>query len=329
MTVSTRPIVLWGAAIVVALAVAGAFMSSYPVYLLSLAMINVISALGLNLLTGNSGQISLCHSSFMAVGAYGASLLTLHVGLPFWAAVPLAAAAAAALGALLGLPAIRLKGIYLALATLGFLQIVQIAIEEGAALTGGVRGLKVPSPSLGSGGKLGFYPLFLVVLGTCAFAIWTTTQFLRSRVGREFNAVRASPHAAQALGVSVARVKLVAFALSAAYAAVAGGLLAVVVGFIDPNEFGVSAALRQITFVVVGGLGSVAGSVLGAAVLSALPEVLRPVKEYSDVIYTIVLLGFLIFVPHGLVTLWRRGAPRQAPDIAPDQSIAPAARGTP
>jgi branched-chain amino acid transport system permease protein len=314
---------LWVAAAFAALAIAGAFLGSYPIYLLSLAMINVISALGLNLLTGNSGQISLCHSSFMAVGAYLASLLTLHAGLPFWAAIPLAAVAASALGALLGMPASRLQGIYLALATLGFLQIVQIAIEEGAALTGGVRGLKI-SPATLAGAKLGFYPMFLVVLGVCAFAIWTTTRLLRSRVGREFNAVRTSPHAAQALGVSVARVKLVAFALSAAYAGVAGGLLAVVVGFIDPNEFGVSAALRQITFIVVGGMGSVAGSVLGAAVLSALPEVLRPVKEYSDVIYTLILLGFLIFLPRGLVTLWRGRPGNAAPTIAAATSPASA-----
>ena len=326
---SSRLTAVWGAAAVIVLALAGAFMSSYPVYLLSLAMINVISALGLNLLTGNSGQISLCHSSFMAIGAYGASLLTLHLGLPFWLAVPFAAAGAAALGALLGLPASRLKGIYLALATLGFLQIVQIVVEEGASLTGGVRGLKVPSPSLAGGAKMGFYPLYLIVLSVCTFAIWTTTQLLRSRVGREFNAVRTSPHAAQALGVSVARVKLVAFALSAAYAGVAGGLLAGVVGFIDPNEFGVSAALRQITFVVVGGMGSVAGSVLGAAVLSALPEVLRPVKEYSDVIYTIALLAFLIFVPRGLVTLWRRPPRRLLSDHDADPSPAATARLVP
>ena len=116
--------------------------------------------------------------------------------------------------------------------------------------------------------------------------------------------MRLSPHAAQALGVSVHRVRLAAFALSAAYAGVAGGLQAIVVGFIDPVEFGVSASLRQITFIVVGGMGSVGGSVIGAAVLSALPEVLRPVKEYSDIIYTLILLGFLIFMPHGLVTVW-------------------------
>lgn len=294
------------------LAVGGAFMSSYPIYLLSLAMINVISALGLNLLAGNTGQISLCHSSFMAIGAYVASLLTLNFGLPFWIAIPLATVVAAALGALLGLPASRLGGIYLALATLGFLQIVQIVIEEMAVYTGGVRGLKVPTPSFGSGGKLDFYPMYLIVLSLCAFAILATRNLLRSRVGREFNAVRTSPQAAQALGVSVARVKLVAFSLSAGYAGVAGGLLSVVVGFIDPNEFGVSAALRQITFVVVGGMGSVAGSVIGATVLSALPELLRPVKEYSDVIYTVILLGFLIFLPHGLVTLWRTWLGRRA-----------------
>lgn len=318
MATSTR----LGLIVLALLALAGAFLGSYPIYLLSLAMINIIAAVGLNLLTGNSGQISLCHSSFMAVGAYVTTLLTLHLGLPFWVAIPIAAALAAGLGALLGLPASRLQGIYLALATLGFLQIVQIVIEEFADVTGGVRGLKVPNPALLPGMRVGFYPMYLIVLAVCGFAIWSARNLLASRAGRELNAVRTSPHAAQALGVSVARVKLAAFALSALYAGVAGGLMAVVVGFIDPNEFGVSAALRQITFIVVGGMGSVAGSVIGAAVLSALPEVLRPVKEYSDVIYTLILLGFLIFMPHGLVTLWQAGV-RKLQRKAPRESTAP------
>src|SRR5438105_12523897 len=131
-------------AAVVVLAAAGATMGSYPVYLITLAMINIIAAVGLNLLTGNSGQISLCHSSFMAIGAYGSTLLTARYGVPFFAAVPLGAVLAALLGAMLGAPASRLQGIYLALATLGFLQIVQIVIEELANVTGGVRGLIVP-----------------------------------------------------------------------------------------------------------------------------------------------------------------------------------------
>jgi branched-chain amino acid transport system permease protein len=285
------------------LGAAGSMMSSYPVYLLSLAMINIIAAVGLNLLTGNSGQISLCHSSFMAIGAYGSTLLTVKFGVPFWAAIPLGAILAAMMGGLLGAPASRLRGIYLALATLGFLQIVQIVIEEFADITGGVRGLIVPKASI-AGVRVSEYVRFLIVLGTCALAIWTARNLLASRVGRELNAVRLSPHAAQALGISVHRVKLAAFALSAAYAGVAGGLQAIMVGFIDPVEFGVSASLRHITFIVVGGMGSVGGSVIGAAVLSALPELLRPVKEYSDIIYTLILLGFLIFLPHGLVTLW-------------------------
>jgi branched-chain amino acid transport system permease protein len=317
---ASRGLIIGGA--VVLLGAAGAGLGSYPVYLLSLAMINVIAAVGLNLLTGNSGQISLCHSSFMAIGAYGSALITAHWGIPFWVAIPLGALLAAVMGALLGAPASRLRGIYLALATLGFLQIVQIAIEEFADLTGGVRGLTIPKPQL-LGVVLSDYGRFLVVLGCCAFAVWTAKNLLASRVGREFDAVRLSPHAAQALGVSVHRVRLAAFALSAAYAGMAGGLLAIVVGFIDPLEFGVSAALRQITFIVVGGMGSVGGSVLGAAVLSALPEVLRPVKEYSDVIYTLILLGFLIFLPHGLVSAWHvvtrkvRGAPATAVQTGP------------
>ena len=298
-------------AAMVLLALAASRMGSYPVYLLSLAMINVIAAIGLNLVTGNSGQISLCHSSFMAIGAYGSALMTARLGIPFWASIPLGALVAAAIGALVGAPASRLRGIYLALATLGFLQIVQIAIEELAAVTGGVRGLTIPKASLGDL-RLSEYVRFLIVLACCGLAIWTARNLLASRVGRELDAVRLSPHAAQALGVPVQRVRLAAFALSAAYAGLAGGLQSIVVGFIDPVEFGVSAALRQITFIVVGGMGSVAGSVLGAAVLSALPEVLRPVKEYSDIIYTTILLAFLIFMPQGLVAagrgVWRRVA---------------------
>src|SRR5438105_2745899 len=303
---------------VLLLAAAAATLGSYPVYLLSLAMINVIAAIGLNLLTGNSGQISLCHSSFIAIGAYASTLLTARYGVPFWAAIPLGALLAALMGALLGAPASRLRGIYPALATLGFLQIVQIAIEEFPNVTGGVRGLTVPKAAIG-GVRMSEYARFLIVLGVCAIAIWTARNLLASRVGRELNAVRLSPHAAQALGVSVGRVKLAAFALSAAYAGLAGGLQAIVVGFIDPVEFGVSASLRQITYIVVGGMGSVTGSVIGAAVLSALPEVLRPVKEYSDVIYTLILLGFLIVLPRGLVTLWhdaRRRLRRDGPSAA-------------
>jgi branched-chain amino acid transport system permease protein len=295
-----------------ALAAVVATMGGYISYLLCLTMINIVAAVGLNLLIGNSGQISLCHSAFMAVGAYVSALLTQHAYVPFWVSIPIGTVIAAAVGAALGMPARRLSGVYLALATLAFLQIVQIALEEFADITGGVRGMNVPKPRL-----LDFtltpYAIFCVVLTCCIASIWIASNLLRSRIGREFNAVRLSPHAAQALGISVAKVRIVAFALSAAYAGFAGGLFSIVVGFIEPNEFGVVAALRQLTFIVVGGIGSIAGSVLGAATLSALPEVLRPVKEYNDLIAAIILLAAMLFMPQGLISVWRRIAYRNQP----------------
>ncbi len=147
----------------VLLAGLGLYVGNYTTYLLNLAMIAVIAAVGLNLLTGNTGQISLCHSSFMAIGAYASSLLAVRYGVPFWAAIPVAASVAALTGALLGLPASRLHGIYLALATLGFLQIVQIVIEEFADITGGVRGLNVTKPTWLGATAVSEYQLYLIV----------------------------------------------------------------------------------------------------------------------------------------------------------------------
>jgi len=301
----------WPAIVAAALLLAGAVVGSYPAYMMGLAMVNVVAAIGLNLLVGNSGQISLCHSSFMAIGAYSAALLATYARLPFWVAIPCGTALAAGVGALLALPARRLGGIYLALATLGFLQIVQIALEEWSGVTGGVRGLKIPKPELWPGTVLTPFAVYGVVVAGCVLAAWTAHNLLQSRLGRELNALRLSSHAAQALGISLARIKLTAFALSAAYAGFAGGLFAQLVGFIDPNEFGISAAIRLLTFIVVGGTGSLAGSVLGAVVLSGLPELLRPVREYNDLVFAIVLMAFMLFLPNGLVVLWRGALARR------------------
>jgi branched-chain amino acid transport system permease protein len=302
-TQTIRTLLSLGAA--AALLSVGALVGSYPAFLAGLAMVNVIAAVGLNLLVGNSGQISLCHSSFMAVGAYSSSLLASGAGLPFWAAIPAGAAIAALMGGLLGMPARRLGGIYLALATLGFLQIVQIVVEEFSDYTGGVRGLNTAKPTL-FGSPLTSYGVYSVVAIVCVLAVWLAINIKHSRVGREFDAVRLSPHAAQALGISVARVKLTAFALSAGYAGLAGGLFAILVGFIDPNEFGIASSLRHLTYIVVGGLGSIGGSILGAALLSGLPELLRPVKEYTDLAAALILLAALLFMPNGLAATWQR-----------------------
>jgi branched-chain amino acid transport system permease protein len=280
--------------------------TSYYLYLVELAMINVIIAVGLNLLSGNCGQISLCNASFMAVGAYCTAICTAGLGLPTLIALPTSVVVSAILGAALGYPARRLSGLYLALTTLGFLELVGIVIEEFPDYTGGIRGLKVPRPDVFGLTLQSNVSLYFFVFALTAGPVVVGYNIQRSRYGRAFDAVRQSPFAAQALGVPVARVKVIAFALNAAFAGFAGGILAGVVGFIDPPEFGILASIQHITFIVVGGLGSIAGSIAGAVVLTGLPEALRGVQEYGELVYGFILLGTLLFLPRGLVGLVAR-----------------------
>ena len=304
------PLILIGLALLAALPLIA---TSYYLYLVELAMINVIVAIGLNLLSGNCGQISLCNASFMGIGAYCTALCATRFGLPTLTALPASVFISALLGAALGYPARRLSGLYLALTTLGFLELVGIVIEEFPDYTGGVRGLKVPRPEI-----LGFslqsnVSLYFLVFAMAVGAVIVGYNVRRSRYGRAFDAVRQSPFAAQALGIPVARVKVIAFSLNAAFAGFAGGLLAGVVGFIDPSEFGILSSIKHITFIVVGGLGSIVGSIAGAVVLTALPEALRGVQEYSELIYGFILLGTLLFLPRGLVGLFTKLETLRAP----------------
>ena len=234
----------------------------------------------------------------MAIGAYTTALLTTRTLDHRTAAgdcLP-RVAVTTPLGAGLGYPARRLSGLYLALVTLGFLEVVSIVIEEFPDITGGVRGLSLAKPDLAPDGpRQGFGALYYFVLAVTAFAIHAGLSLQRSRYGRAFNAVRQSVIVAQALAIPPGRTKLLAFSIAAAFAGLAGGLFTAVVGFIDPTEFDISASLRQITFIAVGGLGSVLGSVIGATVLTLLPEALRGVKEYGDVVYGAILLGALRF----------------------------------
>jgi branched-chain amino acid transport system permease protein len=293
-------LILLGVALLAALPLAA---TSYYLYLTELAMINVIVAVGLNLLSGNCGQISLCNASFMGIGAYCTALCTTRLGFPTLIALPASVIISALLGAALGYPARRLSGLYLALTTLGFLELVGIVIEEFPDYTGGIRGLKVPRPDIFGLTLQSNVAVYFFVFALTAAAVVIGYNIQRSRYGRAFDAVRQSPFAAQALGIPVARVKVIAFAVNAAFAGFAGGILASVVGFIDPPEFGILASIQHITFIVVGGLGSIAGSIVGAVVLTALPEALRGVQEYGELIYGVILLGTLLLLPRGLVGL--------------------------
>ena len=277
---------------------------SYYHFLLSLMLINVIVAVGLNLLIGNAGQISLCHSSFMAIGAYATIYLSTKLGLNYWLAMPLGGVVAGAFGCILGLPAVRVRGFYLAVVTLGFLEIIQIVIEQTPGITGGVRGMSASRPELFGVKLRADLHFYYVILAVTAAALYCAHTLLHSPTGRAFNAIRVSESAAATLGIPVARTKLIAFIVAAFYAGIGGGLFATLVGFIDPLEFGVWTSIRHVVFIVVGGLGSIVGSAVGAAVLTALPEILRGFKEFSEFVYGGLLLVVLIVMPRGLVGLW-------------------------
>jgi len=291
-------------AVAVALAVVlPPFFGSYYHFVASLALINVIIAVGLNLLTGNAGQISMCQSSFMAIGAYTTTFLTTKAGLSYWLALPSGAMLAAVLGLALGFPALRFRGFYLAVVTLGFLEITQILIEQLPSITGGVRGISAARPAF-FGTKLSSDLWFsYLVLAIMLVSVWCAVSLLRSPTGRAFNAIRSSEAAAQTLGVPLARLKVAAFVISAFYAGIGGGLYASLVGFIDPLEFGVWTSIRHVVFIVVGGLGSVVGSVIGAVTLTALPELLRGFKEYNEFVFGGLLLLVLTLMPTGIVGL--------------------------
>jgi branched-chain amino acid transport system permease protein len=276
---------------------------SYYHFVAGLALINVIIAIGLNILTGNAGQISMCHSSFMAIGAYATTYFFTKIGLNYWVSLPLGGLFAAACGFAVGFPALRLRGFYLAVATLGFLEFVQILVEQLPSITGGVRGISSPRPVL-FGVKLSSdLTFYYVILATALLGIWCARSLLASPTGRAFNAIRDSEAAAQTLAIPLARAKLIAFVVAAFYAGIGGGLFAALVGFIDPLEFGVLTSIRHIVFIVTGGLGSVTGSIIGALLLTALPELLRGFKEYNEFVFGGLLLVVLILMPKGIMGL--------------------------
>jgi branched-chain amino acid transport system permease protein len=279
------------------------FLGTYYHFVASLALINVIIAVGLNLLTGNAGQISMCQSSFMAIGAYATTYLSTKIGVSYWLAMPTGGVIAGVLGLALGFPALRFRGFYLAVVTLGFLEITQILVEQLPAITGGVRGISAPRPHFFGVKLANDLAFYYVVLAITLLGIWCAVSLLRSPTGRALNAIRSSEAAAQTLGVPLARTKLLAFVIAAFYAGIGGGLYASLVGFIDPLEFGVWTSIRHVVFIVVGGLGSVVGSIVGAIALTLLPELLRGFKEYNEFVFGGLLLLVLILMPTGIVGL--------------------------
>jgi branched-chain amino acid transport system permease protein len=275
----------------------------YVLYLASVTAIYLIIALSLNLLLGYTGQISLGHAGFVAVGAYASAILTKEVGLSFGLAAALGAILAAVVGLLVGLPALKVRGYYLALVTLAFGEIIQVIIRQAKFLTGGNDGFTVMAPRV-SGLSISRQHTTYYLLWTVAIlCLLFVRNIVRGRSGRAFACIRDSEIAAQAVGISLTRYKLYAFIISAFLAGLAGALYSILNQYIHPDDFDFGRSIAYLMMVVVGGLGTLAGSVIGAALLAILPEALRRLQDYQELVFAALLLGAIIFIPRGIVGL--------------------------
>ena len=275
----------------------------YFVFLTSLIVVNAIVAIGLNLLSGYTNQLSFGHAGFLAVGAYVAALLTIHApALPVVAALLLAGLATALVGLALGIPCLRLEGLYLAMATLAFGFVVVEAILNLDWITRGNDGLRVPVARLGGLALASDTAKYYLVVAAGVLLVWAAANIVRTRTGRALLAIRESEIAAQASGVHVAAYKTLAFVVSAFYTGVAGGLFAFIVGYLSPDAFDVFLSVDFVAMIVVGGLGSIPGSIVGAAVITVLYDTLAAFQNYRPLIFGVILIACMLFMPGGIAS---------------------------
>ena len=306
--------VFWYSALMALMLLAPWIVSEYWLAQVTFILIYAVVGLGLMLLSGFTGQFSLGHAAFLGVGAYTQAALT-GAGVPFPLALAAAAGISALVGVIVGLPALRLKGIYLGIATLAFGFIVEEVFARWESVTGGNAGKHVKDPSLfgwtiESGEPFYYLCLVITVLATLAIL-----NLLRSPTGRAFAAIRDSEISAQSMGIHLARFKTMSFAISAALAGVGGALYAHKLKFISPDQFGVLQSIDLILMIVIGGLGSVHGAFLGAIFLITMPQAIALAKDHlpeaialapglQGVVYGSVLIAFVLFEPLGLYGRW-------------------------
>jgi branched-chain amino acid transport system permease protein len=276
--------------------------NDYYFTLLNIIGINTLLVVGLNLLLGYAGQISLGHAAFFGLGAYTTGILTATWGVNPWLALPAGLLVAGAAAFLVGIPALKLRGYYLAMATLGFGIIIYIIFNQAQGLTGGPSGLSgIPPLSLAGFALDTPERLFLLIWPVLGVILLLSTNLVDSRLGRALRALHDSEAAAQSLGVNTFRAKLLIFVWSALYAALAGSLYAHTLNFIAPTSFNFMFSIKLVTMVVVGGMASIWGSLLGAAVLTILPEILTVFHDFESIIFGAILMVVIIFLPRGLV----------------------------
>jgi branched-chain amino acid transport system permease protein len=280
-------------------------------YVVDTILVACIGALGLNLLTGSAGQISIGHGAFMGVGAFASALLVSRAGVPFWLSVPLAATTTALIGLAFGLPSVRIKGLYLAIATLAAQVIIDWALSRPAI--SGSGSVPAPRPEALQDDRAYYF----VLLGCTVLAVVFLENVLRTRIGRAMVAVRDQDIAASVIGVNVARYKLLAFGVSSFYAGLAGALLGHLGQAVNVEQFQLDLSIQYLAMIVIGGLGSIPGAIFGAMFITLLPIVLRDVVGLAPgnsavllssaqyFLFGLVIVLFMLLEPQGLARVWR------------------------
>ncbi len=297
-----------GIALALVIAVALTFIADpYHLFQLTMVITYGCAVLGLTLLTGINGQISLGHSAFYAIGAYAAAILMANYDWPYWATLPVAAAASALLGFLIGFPALRLGGLYLALTTFALAVAVPQILKVNALedLTGGVQGLTTDKPDAPFGLPLTsdqWIYLFTLAVGCIVFLLgWNLS---RGRIGRAMLAVRDHPVAAEAMGISLTRLKTRTFAVSAMLTGIAGALSTIAVQFVAPDSFAFFLSITLFVGLVVGGADSIVGALFGGAFIELVPNIANDIsKAAPGAIYGLILIGFMFLMPRGVAGL--------------------------
>jgi len=297
-------------ALVVAALLLPWFVPQYYLYIGNVLMMYAVLAIGLDLLLGWAGQFAFAHIAFFGVGAYGTVLLQTRVGLPFVVAMPLAAVLAGLVGVVIAFPAARLRAVYLALATFAFAEGAQWVFNAWDSVTGGADGLRIKAPVL-FGYVMGSDPrAFPVVAAVLALVIAATMYLTSSKLGRALCAVRDSEHAAAASGIDVRATKIFVFAISATYAGIAGGMFTMFQSFMNPATFGFAQIVLVLSMVVVGGLGTLPGTLIGVVILGLMPEVMRTAMRslliWQELVYGLILVLAMMYLPRGLWGTFRR-----------------------
>lgn len=277
--------------------------SRYMVYVIGLMLVYGIAAVGLDILMGYCGQVCFSQAGFMAIGAYTTALLVKN-GLSYWVSLPMGGVMAALAGLLIGIPALRIRGHYLALSTLSFAYITHLTLVHWESVTGGPRGLIAAHPSwpISFDEKYFYFVIIFIIIPLFIVA----RNIVNSKYGWAFFAIQKNEIISKSMGINLTKYKTLAFAISSLYAGIAGGLYGPLIGFLDPLSFTFIDSCNYVVMIVLGGRGTLYGAFIGAAFFTILPEMLRGAEKWQELFFGLIFIWFLIFMPNGVMGFIRR-----------------------